>query len=95
MPSDEGGMRDFLARVFASLAIALCLLAPACGGDSEPDRFSSGYNAAIERLDRASQEVIALAPARQRRALRELRDATVGVGNAQEALGRAVEGSSG
>ena len=162
MPSDEAGMRDFLARVFASLAIALCLLAPACGGDSEPDRFSSGYNAAIERLDHASQEVIALAPARrtrssreiarqldsfadvlegtrrelsaleppqrakrefgrvvdalgdsveagrkaaaaaraiaparQRRALRELRDATVEVADAQDALGRAVEGPSG
>ena len=41
-------------RSSAKDAFVLCLLAPACGGDSEPDRFSSDYNAAIERLDKAS-----------------------------------------
>ena len=54
-----------MPRILAGLAIVLCLLAPACGGDSEPDHFSSGYNAAIKRLDRASQNVVALAPARK------------------------------
>ena len=63
MPSDVGGMSQSLPRVLASLSIAVCLVAPACGGSSEPDHFSSGYNAAIKRLDRASQNVIALAPA--------------------------------
>jgi hypothetical protein len=66
MPSDEAGMTDSLPRALASFAIALCLLAPACGGDSEPDRFTSNYNAAIERLDKASQQVIALEPARRK-----------------------------
>jgi hypothetical protein len=65
MPSDEGGMSQSLPRVLVSLAIVLCLFAPACGGNSEPDHFSSGYNTAIKRLDRASQKVIALAPARK------------------------------
>ena len=151
-----------MPRVLVSVAIALCLLAPACGGDSEPDHFSSGYNAAIERLDQASQQVIALAPARktrspagrspgssiasrtcsparaaswrrwsrptratkqfdqlvaaldesvtaghqaadaareiqparQRRALRELRDAALEIAHAQDALGRAVNSTS-
>jgi hypothetical protein len=162
MPSDVGGMTNLLPRVCVSLAIVLCLLASACGVNSEPDHFSSGYNTAIERLDRASQQVIDLAPARktsssraiarqldsfadvlagtrrelarlkppdratkqfselvgaldktvaagrsaaaaaraieparQRRALRQLRDAAVQVAHAQDALGRAVEGSSG
>ena len=65
-------MTDYLPRILASLAIVLCLLAPACGGDSEPDHFSSGYNAAIERLDRASQQVIALAPAHKARSSRAI-----------------------
>ena len=147
-----------MPRLLTTFAIVVCLLAPACGGDSEPDNFSSGYNAAIERLDQASQRIIALAPAgktrssraiarqldsfadvlqgtrkelsrleppqratkefdqlvaalddsvaagrkaadaaraiepgRQRRALRELRDAAVEIAHAQDALGRAVE----
>jgi hypothetical protein len=65
-------MRKFLPRILASLAILLGLLAPGCGGNSEPDHFSSGYNAAIERLDRASQNVIALAPARRTRSSRAI-----------------------
>ena len=65
MPSDVGGMSQSLPRILASLAIVLCLLVPACGGSSEPDHFSSGYNAAIKRLDRASQNVVTLAPARK------------------------------
>jgi hypothetical protein len=72
MPSAGGGIREFLRRILASLAIALCLLAPGCGGDSEPDRFSSGYNATIERLDRASRQVIALAPERKTRSSRAI-----------------------
>jgi hypothetical protein len=72
MPSDEPGMTDFLPRALASSAIVLCLLAPACGGDSEPDRFSSGYNAAIERLDKASQQVISLEPARRKQSSRAI-----------------------
>jgi hypothetical protein len=155
-------MSPFVPRALVSIAIVLCLVAPACGGDSQPDRFSSGYNAAIERLDRASQQVIKLAPgrktrssraiarqldafadvlagtrrelarlkpperatkqfdqlvaalddsvaaghraadaaraiqpARQRRALRQLRDSALEVARAQDALGRAVQASSG
>ena len=65
MPSDVGGMSLFVPRILASLAIALCLFLPACGGDSEPDHFSTGYNTAIKRLDRASQKVIALSPVRR------------------------------
>lgn len=66
-------MRPPLARPLASLAIGFCLVAPACGGDDpEPERFSSGYNAAIERLDRASREVIEVAPARQSRSGRAI-----------------------
>jgi hypothetical protein len=72
MPSDEAGMTDFLPRALASFAIVLCLLAPACGGDSEPDRFSSGYNAAIQRLDKASQQVIALEPTRRKQSSRAI-----------------------
>jgi hypothetical protein len=72
MPSDDQGMTDSLPRAIASLGIALCLLAPACGGDSEPDRFSSDYNAAIERLDKASQQVIALEPARRKQSSRAI-----------------------
>ena len=53
-------MTDSLPRALASFAIALCLLASACGGDSEPDRFSSDYNAAIKRLDKASQQLVSL-----------------------------------
>jgi hypothetical protein len=65
MPSDERGMSQSLPRVLISVAIVLCLFAPACGGDSGPDQFSSGYNTAIKRLDRANQRVVALAPARK------------------------------
>jgi hypothetical protein len=65
-------MTDSLPRLVASLAIVLCLLAPACGGESEPDRFSSGYNAAIQRLDRASRQVIALEPARRKQSSRAI-----------------------
>jgi hypothetical protein len=72
MPSDEVGMTDSLPRALASFAIVLCLLAPACGGDSEPDRFSSDYNAAIERLDKASQQVVALEPARRKQSSRAI-----------------------
>jgi hypothetical protein len=72
MPSDEGGMSQSLPRVLVSVAIALCLLAPACSGNSEPDHFSSDYNAAIERLDRASQQVIELAPAHKTRSSRAI-----------------------
>ena len=72
MPSDELGMTDSLPRALASLAIVLCLLAPACGDDSEPDHFSSDYNAAIERLDKASQQVVALGPARRTQSSRAI-----------------------
>ena len=61
-----------MPRACVCLAIALILLAPACGGDSEPDRFSSGYNAAIERLDKASRQVIALEPARKKQSSRAI-----------------------
>ena len=56
MPSDDGGMSDSMPRALACLAIVLCLAAPACGGESEPDHFSTDYNAAIMRLDRASRD---------------------------------------
>jgi hypothetical protein len=72
MPSDVGGMSDSMPRALACLAIVLCLVVPACGGESEPDNFSSGYNAAIERLDRASRAVIALEPARRKESSRAI-----------------------
>jgi hypothetical protein len=147
-------------RLLTCVLVVLCLGAPACGGDDDTDNFSEPYNAAIRRLDQASQKVIALAPSRkressraiarqldqfadvlaatraelsgleppksatrqfdalvaaldesvtaghraaaaarqiqpgrQRRALAQLRDAAVEVGNAQDALGRAVQGA--
>jgi hypothetical protein len=72
MPSDEPGMTDSLPRALASFAIALCLLAPACGGDSEPDRFSSDYNAAIKRLDEASQQLTSLEATRRKQSSRAI-----------------------
>jgi hypothetical protein len=72
MPSDEPGMTDSLPRALASFAIALCLLAPACGGDSEPDRFSSDYNAAIQRLDKASQQLVSLEATRRKQSSRAI-----------------------
>jgi hypothetical protein len=65
-------MSDSMPRALACLAIVLCLLVPACGGESEPDHFSSDYNAAIERLDRASRAVIALEPARKKESSRAI-----------------------
>jgi hypothetical protein len=65
-------MTDSLPRALASLAIALCLLAPACGGDSEPDRFSSDYNAAIQRLDKASQQLVSLEATRRKQSSRAI-----------------------
>jgi hypothetical protein len=72
MPSDEPGMTDSLPRALASLAIVLCLLAPACGGDSEPDRFSSDYNAAIKRLDKASEQLTSLEATRRKQSSRAI-----------------------
>jgi len=65
-------MSPSVPRLLACLAIALSLVVPACGGESEPDAFSSDYNAAIERLDQASQDVIALQPARKSRSSRAI-----------------------
>jgi hypothetical protein len=65
-------MTDSLPRALASFAIALCLLAPACGGDSEPDRFSSDYNAAIQRLDKASQQLVSLEATRRKQSSRAI-----------------------
>ena len=65
-------MTDSLPRALASFAIALCLLAPACGGDSEPDRFSSDYNAAIKRLDKASQQLVSLEATRRKQSSRAI-----------------------
>ena len=139
------------------LLVAVFLFAAGCGGDdSEPDRFSEGYNAAIRQLATVNQELAgldvsaksskaiakeferfgaalestssrlarleppergakdfaallsalddsvsasrraaaaarAVKPARQRRALRQLRAATREVDRAQDALGRAVQ----
>ena len=72
MPSDERGMTDSLPRALVSFAIALCLLAPACGGDSEPDRFSSDYNAAIKRLDKASEQLTSLEATRRKQSSRAI-----------------------
>jgi hypothetical protein len=65
-------MSDSMPRACACLAIVLCLLVPACGGESEPDHFSTGYNAAIERLDKASRAVIAVEPARKKESSRAI-----------------------
>jgi hypothetical protein len=65
-------MSDSMPRALACLAIVLCLAVPACGGESEPDRFSSGYNAAIQRLDQASRELVALEPADKKESSRAI-----------------------
>ena len=65
-------MTDSLPRALASFAIALCLRAPACGGDSEPDRFSSDYNAAIKRLDKASEQLTSLEATRRKQSSRAI-----------------------
>jgi hypothetical protein len=62
-------------RRTALLVVACLALVPiglACGGDSEPDQFSESYNDAIQRLDQASQDVLALAPTRKTRSSRAI-----------------------
>jgi hypothetical protein len=65
-------MSDSMPRALACLAIVLSLAVPACGGESEPDHFSTGYNAAIQRLDQASQELVALEPAKRKESSRAI-----------------------
>jgi len=152
------GIRWVLRAVGTCLLVAVFLAVTGCGGgdDSEPDRFSEGYNATIRQLGTVNQELAgldvsakssraianeldrfgaalqrtrtrlgrlepperaanefaallsalddsvdassraaaaarAIEPARQRRALRQLRAATREVDRAQDALGRAVQ----
>ena len=61
-----------MRRLLTCVLAVLCLGAPACGAEDEPDNFSEPYNAAIRRLDRASQKVIALAPSRKRESSRAI-----------------------
>ena len=157
MPSGRTGIRGVLRALGTCLLVAVFLVATGCGGDdSEPDRFSQSYNAAIRQLANVNQELAgldvsakssraiakeldrfgaalestrgrlarlepperaatefaallsalddsvgasrraaaaarAIQPARQRRALRQLRAATGEVDRAQDALGRAVQ----
>jgi hypothetical protein len=76
MPSAARGIGEGLRRLSTTIAIVVCLglvqAGLACGGKSQPDNFSKGYNTAIERLDRASRNVIALAPARKTRSSRAI-----------------------
>jgi hypothetical protein len=65
-------MSDSMPRALACLAIVLCLAVPACGGESEPDHFSTGYNAAIQRLDQAGRELVAIEPANKKESSRAI-----------------------
>ena len=60
MLSDKGGMRKTLRLPVVGLAALLCLVIALAGcgsSDTDPRGFSTGYNTAIAKLDRASQEL--------------------------------------
>jgi hypothetical protein len=60
MPSDKGDMRNALRPPVIALSPLLCLILAlsACGSSGEDTTsFSTGYNAAIAKLDRASSEL--------------------------------------
>jgi hypothetical protein len=60
MPSDKEGMRNPLRLPVIALSAVICLVLalPACGSSGDDTTsFSSGYNAAIAKLDRASSEL--------------------------------------
>jgi hypothetical protein len=79
MPSDKQGMRIELrlpgTRLAAAscLAVALALSPAACGsGDSDSADFPAAYNAAIAKLDRASQSLAATQATRKVRSSRAI-----------------------
>jgi hypothetical protein len=77
MPSDKGGMTNSVRLPVSSLAALACLAValPACGGSdsgSSSDSFSRGYNAAIVKLDRASNELAASQATRRTRSSRAI-----------------------
>jgi hypothetical protein len=85
MPSDRAGIRKGLhlprrllltrfAAVFClAIALALALAAAGCGGDdSSSSDFSAEYNAAIAKLDRASQSLAATQTSKKARSSRAI-----------------------
>jgi hypothetical protein len=79
MPSGKGGIRRALGLPRTRLAAALCLVCAlafgtaACGSDdSGSSGFSTGYNAAIAKLDRASQQLAGTQATRKVRSSRAI-----------------------
>jgi hypothetical protein len=79
MPSDGAGIRKGLRLPRTRLAAAFCLALAlafgpaACGsGNSDSSGFSTDYNAAIAKLDRASQELATTQATRESRSSRAI-----------------------
>jgi hypothetical protein len=79
MPSDKGGMRKALSPPVLGLSTVLCLVLAmsvslsACGSSGEDTTsFSTGYNAAIAKLDRASTELATTQATRRTRTSRAI-----------------------
>jgi hypothetical protein len=60
MPSAARGIGGGLRALGTCLLVAVFCAVSGCGGDSEPDPFAAGYNAAIRQLAAVDQEVAAL-----------------------------------
>jgi hypothetical protein len=79
MPSDKGDMRNalrlpvFCLPALLCLALALSASLSACGSSGEDTTsFSTGYNAAIAKLDRASTELATTQATRRTRSSRAI-----------------------
>jgi hypothetical protein len=79
MPSDKGDMRNalrppvFCLPALLCLALALSASLSACGSSGEDTTsFSTGYNAAIAKLDRASTELATTHATRRTRSSRAI-----------------------
>jgi hypothetical protein len=94
MPSDKGGMRNPLNLPVTLLAALVCaaIALGACGGsdsDSSSADFPKSYNAAISRLDQASQALATTDAGRKARSSRAIarqldRFATLLAGTAED-----------
>jgi hypothetical protein len=75
MPSDKEGMRNPLRLPVIALSAVLCLVLAlsACGSSGDDTTsFSSGYNAAIAKLDRAGTELAATQTTTRKRSSRAI-----------------------